>query len=128
MKMKVGCAERGDDRLAHGHARQHAAVLPTSALNSDRLHPALLEGGLESVAVKQSGGVRTNLDPGADLFLLRRLLVDVYINAGPQEGNGRRRSTDTPADDRGRHAAGHVTASHPVTLASTASGGFLDMS
>src|SRR5688572_5319869 len=105
--MKVGCAERSHDRLAHGYTREHTAVLPASALNGDRLHPALLEGGLKPVAVKQSGGVRTNLDPGADLFLLRRLFVDVYVNAGPQEGNGRRRSTDTPADDRGRHGAGH---------------------
>src|SRR6476660_5781175 len=110
MEMKVGCAERGHDRLTHGHARQHTAVLPASALNGDRLHPALLEGGLKPVEVKQSGGVRTNLDPGADLFLLRRLLVDVYVNAGPQEGNGRSRSTNTSADNCGCHA-GHVTVS-----------------
>ena len=126
MKVKVGCAEHAYDRLAHGHARQHAAVLPTSALNGDGLHPAFLEWRLEPVAVQQPGRVRADLDPGTDLFLLRRLLVDLHIHACPQEGNGRCHSTDTPADDRGRHAVGHVAASDPVARASTPSGGSFD--
>src|SRR5262249_59259149 len=84
-------------------------------------------GGLESVAVKWLGGVGADLDPGADVFLLWRLLVDVRVAAGPKRGKGRRRSTDPPADDRGRQAR-HLAVSHPVTLASMESGGVLDVS
>jgi len=49
--------------------------------------------------VQQAGGVRADLDAGADLRQDRRLLEHLHVAAGLQQRQRRREAADAAADD-----------------------------
>src|SRR5947207_15278293 len=90
MEMVVGRAELYFDRLAELRALQGAAVVPAALMESRRTHAAPCQSWAEAQQVQQAGGVRADLDAGADLRQDRRLLEHLHVAAGLQPRQRRR--------------------------------------
>src|SRR5262249_4072574 len=87
---------------------QRAAVLPAALVGADRSHGLAVEGLAEAQPVEDARGVRSHVDAAADLGQLGRLLVDVDVEAGLEQRDGRGEAADAGTDDRDlERFAGH---------------------
>ncbi len=117
----LGREARGDDReqvgAVHGQVRravellaarverrplQRAAVLPAPLMGAERPHGLAVERRAEAEPIEDPRRVRPHVDAAADLGQLRRLLVDVDVEAGLAQRHGGREAADAGADDGDR--------------------------
>ena len=99
MHLVVRGAERRLERLGERRAQQRAAVVPAALMPGQRPHAGRGELVGEPEPVQDARGVRADLDAGADLAQRRRLLVDMDVEARPQQRQRRRQAADAAADD-----------------------------
>ena len=112
---------RGDDReqvgAVHGQVRravellaarverrplQRAAVLPAPLVRAERPHRLAVERVAEAEPIENPRRVRPHVDAAADFGQLRRLLVDLNVEAGLVQGHGGGETADAGADDGDR--------------------------
>ena len=107
MHLIVRHAERRLHGLRDRRAQQRASVIPAALMPRERLHALVCQRLGEAQPVQDARGVRADLDAGADLAQLARLLVDVDVEARPQQRQRSRGAADAAADDRNGQA-GHL--------------------
>ena len=103
MKMIVRRAERRFDLRAERGALQGAPVIPPPLMDGDRPHTACIHRGAEAETAQQARRIGTDLDAGADLAELRRLLVDVDVAARLHQSERSGETADAAAYHRHAH-------------------------
>src|SRR6266849_1605946 len=113
-----GREARGDDReqvgAEHGQVRravelyaarverrplQRAAILPAPLMGAGGPHGLTVERSAEAEPIEDPRRVRPHVNAAADLGQLRRLLVDIDVEAGLAQGEGGSQAADTGADN-----------------------------
>ena len=132
MHLVVGEAERGLERLGERRLEQGPAIVPAPLVPGERPDAGPGEVVLEAEAVEDARGVRADLHTRADLAQLRRLLVDVHVEAPPKQRHRRGQPADPAPDDTdprplpSRHPThetpGHAGVFREQNLATTSSG------
>lgn len=69
--------------LGEWRAKKSSAVLPTSLMNGERLHPRARERFCETCPVQYARRVGTDLNARADLRQDSRLFVNVGVDTDP---------------------------------------------
>ena len=98
MHLVVRRAERGLHGVRERRAQQRAAVLPAALVPRERLHAHARQRVGQAEPVQDARGVGADLDAGADLAERAGLLVDLDVEAGPQQRQRRGGAADAAAD------------------------------
>ena len=105
----VGEPERVDDGVSQRRVQERPAVVPAALMPRQRPHTHVGECVGQSQPVQDPRRVGADLDTGADLAELPRLLVDLDVEATPVQRQRSGEASDAAADDADREALAHLT-------------------
>jgi hypothetical protein len=76
-----------------------APVLPAALMREERAHAVAVEPRAEAKAVQDAHSVRAHVDAAANLGQFRGLFIEVHVEAGLPQCEGRAEAADSSADD-----------------------------